>query len=172
MLLRGLISASILALGLGAAAIVLAPHLLATFLIVAALCAVGAAWANDVRVEYLERLAVDGEAYRIPAVRRFGERLTRPRERHRLATGLALVVELSEGPFGLVSPQRFAACVSELEALARQFDDREIQVLPTSIATCRRLLGRTTESPLYNEDLPPEDLTAALYRIRSGITPA
>jgi hypothetical protein len=44
-----------------------------------------------------------------------------------------------------------------------------MQVAPTSAAACRRLVGRTADSPLYNEELPPEDLTAALFRIRAGI---
>ena len=97
LLLRGLISATALALFLGATAIGLAPSYASGLLISAALCAVGAAWANDVRVERLERLAVDRDAYRIPAVRRFGERLIRPIERHRLATGLELAIERAHG---------------------------------------------------------------------------
>lgn len=139
-------------------------------LITAAICAAATAWANDVRVEYLERLAIDRAAYEIPAVRRFGERLTGPVERRRLATGLLCTVERTGGHFALTAPERMDVCASELCDLAEQLRDRRTRIAPTSLATCRRLIGRTAESPLYNEDLPAEDLTATLFRIRAGIT--
>ncbi|MGD0456063.1 MAG: hypothetical protein ABSB69_20960 [Solirubrobacteraceae bacterium] len=168
--LRVLVSATVLALGLGVASLIWAPGMTAALMISAAVCAVAAAWTNDVRVEYLERLAIDRDAYQIPAVRRFGERLVAPAERRRLAAGLLCAVERASGHFGLAAPARLDACAGELCDVARQLHDRRTDIAPTSAAACRRLLGRAAESPLYNEDLPPEDLTAALYRIKAGIT--
>jgi hypothetical protein len=165
-------SATALAFGLALAALFLAPGITAALLITAVLCATAAAWANDVRVEYLERLATDRDAYRIPAVRRFGERLIAPAERRRLAAGLLCAVERASGHFALASPTRLDACAHELCDVAERLRDRHTLVAPTSAATCRRLLGRAAESPLYNEDLPAEDLTAALFRIRAGMNPA
>jgi hypothetical protein len=167
---RALLSSTLLALALSVPALIWVSSTATALLITAAICAAATAWANDVRVEYLERLAIDRDAYEIPAVRRFGERLTAPVERRRLATGLICAVERAGGHFELTAPGRMDACASELRDLAEQLCDRRTRVAPTSVATCRRLIGRTAESPLYNEDLPAEDLTAALFRIRAGIT--
>lgn len=170
--LRVLLSATALLVLFVGASFAWAPDMAGSLLVAAFICGVAAAWANDVRVEYLERLAVDRDAYRLPAVRRFGDRLTAQAERRRLAAGLLCAVERAGGHFALTAPDRLNACASELCDVAEQLRDGRTRVSPTSAATCRRLLGRAAESPLYNEDLPFEDLTAALYRIRDGITQA
>jgi hypothetical protein len=45
-------------------------------------------------------------------------------------------------------------------------------VQPATAVACRRLVTHPVQSPLYNPNLPEEDLAALLLRIRSGITQA
>ena len=43
------------------------------------------------------------------------------------------------------------------------------RVEPATVVACRRLLTRPVQSPLYNPNLPDEDLAALVFRIRAGI---
>ena len=123
------------------------------------------------RRELIGRLALQPDAYVLPEVKRYGCRLVRPRERERLARGImsALDEAQSSQPHSLLLPERLVTYASELEALARELLSPAAHVQPTSAVACLRLLTRGVESPLYNPNLPPEDLGSILYRIRAGI---
>ncbi len=60
------------------------------------------------------------------------------------------------------------AAADELEALARDLDDRRLALDPASAVACMRLLTGIDGSPLFNSALPPEDLRSRVYQIRSG----
>lgn len=114
------------------------------------------------------RLALDADAYAIPEVRRFGSRVARPEERARLARWIEAIVLDPERPGTFHLPDRVRRHASDLQCLARELLAPGVRVQPVSAVACRRLLTHAVESPLYNPNLPPEDLTAALYRIRQG----
>jgi hypothetical protein len=54
--------------------------------------------------------------------------------------------------------------------LAHELAAPAARVEPATAVACRRLVTRPVESPLYNPNLPEEDLRALLLRIRAGIT--
>jgi hypothetical protein len=59
---------------------------------------------------------------------------------------------------------------AQLELLATELASSWARVLPASAAACRHLLTEAVESPLYNPDIPAEELPATIQRIRRGIT--
>jgi hypothetical protein len=67
---------------------------------------------------------------------------------------------------------RTANYAHQLEMLARELGAPSARIEPATAVACRRLLTRPVESPLYNPNLPEEDLRAALIRIGAGITDA
>ena len=122
------------------------------------------------RRERIERLALEPSAYVIPAVARFGARVCALRERRRLAAFLQAVLHERGHPLELHLVARAGRCAQLLEALARELASPAARVEPAMAVACRRLLTRPVESPLYNPNLPEEDLRALLLRIRAGIS--
>ncbi len=121
------------------------------------------------RRERIERLALEPSAYTIPAVAQLGDRLCDLNHRRRLAASLrALVNERQALELHLVA--RTARFAQQLDSLARDLAAPAARVEPAIAVACRRLLTRPVESPLYNPNLPEEDLRALLLRIRAGIT--
>ena len=121
------------------------------------------------RRELISELAVEPEAYVIPDVSRYGNRLAAQKERERLARSIRglLTTPRSCSPLFLVD--RVATNARELDALASDLLSPANRVHPISALICLRLLTRGTESPLYNPRLPAEDLGSLLRRIRAGI---
>jgi hypothetical protein len=122
------------------------------------------------RRERIERLALEPSAYTIPAVARFGARVAALSERRRLAAWLDSVVHERGQPLELHLVVRAGHYAQQLESLARELAAPTARVEPAMAVACRRLLTRPVESPLYNPNLPEEDLRALLLRIRAGIT--
>jgi hypothetical protein len=156
-------------LGLAGAAFTFAPALTlalaagAAFeLLVAAVCFLS-------RRGTLGRLALDPAAYEIEAVRRYGARLARPREREVLARGIQSMLKDALAPGTLYLGDRVVYYARELDALARDLLSPAVRVHPVSVARCRALLTEAAESPLYNPRLPAEDLAAVLRGIRAGM---
>jgi len=121
------------------------------------------------RGDLIERLALDPSAYVIPEVARFGSRVAALRERKLLASWITSIVNRGE-PFELHLVGRAGAFSQQLETLARELAAPQAEVQPAIAVACRRLLTRPVQSPLYNPNLPEEDLTALLLRIRAGIS--
>jgi hypothetical protein len=122
------------------------------------------------RRERIERLALDPSAYAIPDVARFGARVCALRERRRLAAFIDAVVHSRGSPLELHLVARAAVYGQQLDTLARELASPAARVEPAVAVACRRLLTRPVESPLYNPNLPEEDLRALLLRIRAGIS--
>ena len=55
--------------------------------------------------------------------------------------------------------------------LARDLLSRATFLDPPSSVACRRLLTHAIETPLYNPDIPPDDVVVAIRRIRGGFRP-
>lgn len=122
------------------------------------------------RRERIERLALDPSAYVIPAVARFGARVCALRERRRLAAFIEAVVHDRGHPLELHLVGRAGHHAQLLDAVAHELASPAARVEPAVAVACRRLLTRPVESPLYNPNLPEEDLRALLLRIRAGIS--
>jgi hypothetical protein len=122
------------------------------------------------RRERIERLALDPSAYAIPEVARFGARVCALRERRRLAAFIDAVVNERGSPLELHLVVRVGRYAQQLETLARELASPAAHFEPAIAVACRRLLTRPVESPLYNPNLPEEDLRALLLRIRAGIS--
>jgi hypothetical protein len=121
------------------------------------------------RRERIEQLALDPSAYAIPAVARFGARVCDLSQRRRLAASIRSMVD-DRQPLDLHLVGRTGRFSEQLETLARELAAPAARVEPATAVACRRLVTRPVESPLYNPNLPEEDLRALLLRIRAGIT--
>jgi len=172
---RAIADAAALAAAAGIGAIVLSPSSSTLAVAVAAGAGVEAALALIrlvSRRDLVARLALEPAAYALPEVRRYGLPLTRERERARLAAWLSEVLRDAHLPGTLYLADRVGPAAREIEALARELVSPALSVQPASAVSCRRLLTRTVESPLYNPNLPFDELLLELRRIRRGISPA
>ena len=79
----------------------------------------------------------------------------------------ALLRDTLERP-GLLYEARVLAAADDLDALASQLDDEELELDPARAVACQRLLRDVFGSPLLNSALPPEDLRSQVVQIRSG----
>jgi hypothetical protein len=122
------------------------------------------------RRERIEKLALEPAAYVIPAVARFGARIGALRVRRQLATAIHALVHERGHPLELHLVVRAARYTNQLETLARELASPSARVEPATAVACRRLITRPVESPLYNPNLPEEDLRALLLRLRAGIS--
>jgi hypothetical protein len=168
--------ASVLAAALVPAALQLSGSLsFATGLGAAVLAALGA-FALTGRRLLLERLALEPDALGIPEVKAFGERLTTPSARARLAGAIRSMVRDACQPASrlrcLFIVDRVATYARDLEAIARDLCSPAVRVDPVTAARCQWLLTNAAENPLYDRRLPAEDLGSILQRIRAGMQPA
>ena len=122
--------------------------------------------------ERVERLALEPAAYVIPEVARLGARVSALRERRRLAQCLEAIVHERGHPLELHLVIRATSYAQHLEGLARELASPATRIEPAMAVACRRLITRPVESPLYNPNLPEEDLRAVLLRIQAGISSA
>lgn len=156
-----------LALGLAVAATQVRPALaVPLFLGGLAVGALGmrAVW---LRWELVERLAVEPEAQVIAEVRAYASREAKMERRH---TSAALIRSRLRQP-SLGFEARVSAAAEDLEALACELDDDELELDPACAVACVRLLSDLAGSPLLNLTLPAEDLRSRVRQIRSGFRP-
>jgi hypothetical protein len=121
------------------------------------------------RRELLARLALNPNAYVVPEVKRYGDYLVGPRGRKRLAASLDRVLSHAGTPMSYCIGERVNKFRDEIEALAASLRAPKTDVEPTSVALCWRLLTRAAESPLYNGNIPADDLGFQVQRIQAGI---
>jgi hypothetical protein len=119
--------------------------------------------------ERIARLALDGSAYVIPEVERYGRRCVAQHERESLAAWIAEMLAEAHRPGNVYLSDRVSHFADDLEHLARELKSSAVKVQPTSVVACKRLLTHAVESPLYNPRVPPDELGAILRRIRGGI---
>ncbi len=116
------------------------------------------------RWDLVERLSGERDAYVIPEVLAYA---SHEADIERRQTFAAMIRSHQAQP-GLVSRAGVMAAADELDALARDLDDRRLALDPASAVACMRLLTGIDGSPLFNSALPPEDLRSRVYQIRSG----
>jgi hypothetical protein len=122
------------------------------------------------RRDAILRLALEPTAYSLAEVRSYGERLVVLAERQRLAGWLREIVREARVPGNWYLADRVALYAGQIESLANDLASPLAQIRPSSAAACLRLLTHASESPLYNPDVPAEELPAAIRRIRLGIS--
>jgi len=119
------------------------------------------------RWDLVDRLAGERDAYRIPEVFAYAVRETRMDRRRSLA---ARARGWLEQP-GLACESRVSAVADELEALACELEDGELEVDPASAVACMRMLSDFMASPLLNPALPSDGLESRFSKIRAGFRP-
>ena len=122
------------------------------------------------RRDLIRRLALNPHAHAIGAVRDYGLRLVSPAQREKLAAWLYEVVYEATVPGNWYLADRVSLHAAQLELLASEFASSWLRIRPASAAACLHLLTHGPESPLYNPDIPAEELLATIERIRIGIT--
>ena len=118
------------------------------------------------------RLATEPAAYGIEDVRRYGLSVANQTERDRLAQWIRTILTETAHPGTLYLADRVATYASELDVLARELLSRATFLDPPSAVACRRLLTHAIESPLYNPEIPPDDVVVVIRRIRGGFRPS
>jgi hypothetical protein len=128
---------------------------------------------TPVRERRLRALAVFGNLGRLPELVRKRRRLVSSRNRRKLADGLRRTAAAEQPPRRFdccpVLADRVAAVRYELLLLADELQ-RSTDPDPASVALTRELLTSGC-SPLYNANVPAEDLHATLARARAQIAP-
>jgi hypothetical protein len=116
------------------------------------------------RWDLLERLAGERDAYVLSEVlERASQEATIERRRTFAALIRARLTTPGYAP-------RISATAEELEALACELADDELELDPARAVACARLLSDVEASPLLNVALPPEDLRSWVRQIRSGFS--
>ena len=146
-----------------AATVVYEPFVIPLFLggIALGVLGIGAIWRHW---DLLDRLADDGDAYGIPAVRAYAARDARMDRR---LGNAACIRSWLAGPLP-PADARIADHADMLEELACELEDDELDLDPACAIACRRLLTEPEVSPLLNNALPCDDLGSWIVRIRSG----
>ena len=116
--------------------------------------------------DIVDRLAEERDAYVIPEVLSYAARDARMERR---STSAALIrswlctAALASAPL--------LAQAEELEALACELEDRELELDPACAVACRRFLTDGTVSPLFDDAPRSEDIESWIVRIRDGFRP-
>jgi hypothetical protein len=111
-------------------------------------------------VDLLERLSGDRDAYTIAEVHEFAAREATPERRHTFA---ALIRSRLMEPV----PARIVVLFQELEALASELEDEDLELDAACAVACKRLLS-DHESPLLDPAGSAGDLRSCVRQIRSG----
>ena len=127
-------------------------------------CAVATLWR---RWDLVDRLADDRDAYRIPEVEAYAAREAHlDRRRYHAELIRSWARQQPEGPTGL----RVREAADQLEALARDLENPDLELTPACAVACRRLLTDPTASPIFNQDLRREDVPVRIQQIRAGFS--
>lgn len=112
------------------------------------------------RWDLVERLSGERDAYAIPEIRAFAS-LEATMERRRTFAALIRC--------RLAEPEaRIVAVAEELQALASDLEDDELELDPACAVACSRLLSSVPGSPLINRAFPLEGLRSRVSQIRAG----
>ena len=111
------------------------------------------------RWDLVDRLADDRDAYVISAVRAYAARDARMDRRRANAASLRLWASRAD----------LTDEVGELEQLARDLDDADLDLSPACAIVCRRLLTDPTVSPLLNDRLT-DNLHETIVEIERGFS--
>jgi hypothetical protein len=114
--------------------------------------------------DLLDRLADERDAFVIPEVRTFASRDATLERRHTFAA-------LIHGHLKPPLDPRLVAVADELDALASELENGELELDPARAIACLRLLSDPGESPLLDVSVPAEELSSRVRQIRSGFQP-
>jgi hypothetical protein len=115
------------------------------------------------RLELVDGLAVEHDAYVIAEVRKRALRATAP-DRRRLLASYVRSALLRPPPGG------FGVAAVELEALVSELEDETLTLDPACAVACERLVNDPSGSPLLNADAGLDVLCSRVRQIRSGFT--
>jgi hypothetical protein len=142
---------------------------IAASIIIAAILAIGT---DLTRRERVATMVLSPELVQLPELAAERRRLQSTRTRRALAAGLRRTADPIQPPRRFdpcpVLVDRVAAVRVELLELADDLEEAHTPD-PTSVALARELLTSGT-SPLYNPNIPADDLQATLARVRAGVT--
>jgi len=156
---EGAVAAVAFALALAASTV--RPEFALPLLVGGAFVASRAVLAGWRRWDLFDRLLVEPDAYAIPEVRARGEQEADMANRRSLSRVIRRQLERGDYP-------RIAASADELAALAEELLDPRLVLDPASAVACSRLLTDGVTSPLFNAELPAEDVRSRLVQIRAG----
>jgi hypothetical protein len=114
--------------------------------------------------DLLDRLADDLDAYSIPAVQAYAARDARMDRR----LGHAALIRSWVRQPDLPADAPIVKFAVELEALACELEDLDLELEPACAIACRRLVSDPTVSPLLNYALPHDDVRSTIVGIRAG----
>jgi hypothetical protein len=116
--------------------------------------------------DLIDRLAGERDAYTIPEVFAYASReATMARRR----TSAAIIRNYLQ-PSVVGAPALRDEAAVELEDLAGELEDDDLELDPACAVACLRLVTEPTQSPLLNSAMPRESLRSSAHRIRSGFT--
>jgi hypothetical protein len=116
--------------------------------------------------DLVDRLAGERDAYTIAEVFAYASReATMDRRR----TSAAIIRNYLQPSVGGAPALRDGAAF-ELEALAGELEDDDLELDPACAVACLRLVTEHTQSPLLNSAMPRESLRSSAHRIRTGFT--
>jgi hypothetical protein len=133
--------------------------------VAAVVVVVGVWWWRADYKQLLTCLVAQGDAGSLPEVRAWAEHLDA--QRSVLARGFRRLCGRRSGLFSVGA--RFNEYEQRLLGLASALEDRRVPIKSTSLALASRLLHEPSVSPLYNRELPVEELDHALEVIERGV---
>jgi hypothetical protein len=162
---RGDLALAALALGLAVAASQVRPELaIPLFLggLAVGVFGVRALWR---RWDLLDRLSGERDAYVIAEVRAFALREATMERRRSCAASI-------RGRLEEPLETRITLVADDLEALAAELEDDDLELDPTCAVACVRLVSDIAGSPLLNPALPADEIRSRVRWIRSGFGPS
>jgi hypothetical protein len=114
----------------------------------------------------VERLAGERDAYVIAEVSDYASRAATIERRQ----SLAALIRSRLVDQGLGVDPRLSAAADELEGLAGELEDGELELDLACAVACVRLFDDVVGSPLLNPQWPPDELRSRVHQIRSGFT--
>ena len=119
------------------------------------------------RWDIVDRLADERDAYVIPEVLSYAERDVCMERR----SNSAALVRSWLCTAAVAGNSPILAQAEELEALACELEDRDLELDPACAVACRRFLTDGTVSPLFDDAARREDIESWIVRIRDGFRP-
>jgi hypothetical protein len=118
------------------------------------------------RWDLVERLAGERDAYVIADVFARAQRDATMERREVYARGIRIWLEQAGGRHAA----RLSVAREDLEALADELEDPDLDFDPACAVACSRLLTDGVVSPLLDDELQPDELRSRVRRIRSGLS--
>jgi hypothetical protein len=119
------------------------------------------------RLDLVDTLMLDRDAYAIPEIRRQANRAASMESRRELAA--AIGQRLTPVPGYPLNP-RVAAVADDLRSLADELEDETLSLEPGCAVLCVQLLKYGDANPLINELITIQELRSRILQVRAGFT--